>query len=362
MSELFRPIRLRGTTFRNRVWASSMCQYSAVDGVPDDWHLVHLGALARGGAGLVLTEATAVSAQSRISPVDTGIWNDAQTAAWRRITDFVRARGAVPGIQLAHAGRKASTRPPFDGGGFAGPELGGWSDVVAPSAVAFGRLPEPRALDRSGIAAVVSAFAAAAQRALDAGFEVVEIHAAHGYLLHTFLSPLSNQRDDEYGGTFDDRIRALVEVVDAVRRVWPEDKPLLVRVSATDRTTDRAGDRAEGGWDGDDTVALARVLARHGVDLLDCSSGGAVPGAQIPVEPGYQVPFAARVRIEAGLPAGAVGLITEPEQAEKIIAAGDADVVLLARALLREPHWPLRAAAELGADVDWPKQYLRARR
>lgn len=353
VSHLFAPLTLRGTTIQNRVWVSPMCQYSAVDGVPNDWHLVHLGAMATGGSGLVFCEATAVTPQGRISPADTGIYTDEQVSAWRRITDFVRAQGAVPGIQLAHAGRKASTQAPFDGGGAAGVDEGGWAGVMAPSPLRFGRLPTPLELDRAGITEVVDAFARAALRAVEAGFEVVEIHGAHGYLLHSFLSPLSNARQDEYGGSFDNRVRMLVEVVDAVRAAWPAGRPLLVRLSATDWV--------EGGWDGDDTVALARRLAGHGVDLVTCSSGGSVPGADIPVGPGYQVPFAARVRAEAGMPAGAVGMITEPVQAEKIVSSGDADAVLMARALLREPRWPLRAASELGGDVTWPKQYLRAR-
>jgi 2,4-dienoyl-CoA reductase-like NADH-dependent reductase (Old Yellow Enzyme family) len=353
MSRLFTPLRLRGTTFANRVWVSPMCEYSAVDGVPQDWHLVHLGSLARGGAGLVFTEATAVLPEGRISPVDTGIWNDAQVEAWRRIVAFVRSQETVPGIQLAHAGRKASTEPPWVGRGHVPPEQGGWTDVMAPSAIAFGGLPAPTAMSTAQVADVVAAFAAAARRALEAGFEVIEIHSAHGYLLHSFLSPLSNQRDDRYGGSFDNRVRMLLEVVDAVRAEWPDQRPLVVRVSATDWV--------EGGWDIDQTVALAALLRERGVDLLDCSSGGISPFAEIPVGPGYQVPFAARVRRETGLPTGAVGMITETRQAEQILADGAADVVILARALLRNPHWPLLAADELGDDVRWPPQYLRAR-
>jgi 2,4-dienoyl-CoA reductase-like NADH-dependent reductase (Old Yellow Enzyme family) len=352
-SHLFAPLTLRGTTFANRVFVSPMCEYSAVDGVPQDWHLVHLGSFARGGAGLVFCEATAVTPHGRISPQDTGIWNDEQVAAWRRVTDFVRSQDSVPGIQLAHAGRKASTAPPWTGGGYVAPSDGGWDDVVAPSPVAFAALPEPAGLTVDQIAAVVDAFAAAARRSLDAGFEVAEIHAAHGYLLHEFLSPLSNRRADGYGGNFANRTRMVLEVVDAVRDVWPEGQPLFVRLSATDWV--------DGGWAPDDTVALARLLREHGVDLVDCSSGGTSPEASIPFAPGYQVPFAARVRREAGIPTGAVGLITEPEQAEKIIADGEADAVLLARALLRDPHWALRAAHQLGAEARWPPQYLRAR-
>jgi 2,4-dienoyl-CoA reductase-like NADH-dependent reductase (Old Yellow Enzyme family) len=353
MSRLFTPLRLRGTTFANRVWVSPMCEYSAVDGVPQDWHLVHLGSLARGGAGLVFTEATAVLPEGRISPVDTGIWDDAQVDAWRRIATFVRSQETVPGIQLAHAGRKASTEPPWIGRVYVPPEQGGWTNVVAPSGVPFGGLPAPTAMTEEQIREVVAAFGAAAMRAVDAGFEVVEIHAAHGYLLHTFLSPLSNRREDRYGGGFDNRVRVLLEVVDAVRAEWPDERPLLVRVSSTDWV--------QGGWDIDQTVALARLLRGRGVDLLDCSSGGISPDATIPVGPGYQVPFAARVRHEAGMPTGAVGMITEPRQAEQIIAEGAADAVILARALLRNPHWPLLAAEELGGDVRWPPQYVRAR-
>ena len=352
-SHLFSPLTLRGTTFANRVFVSPMCEYSAVDGIPQDWHLVHLGSFARGGAGLVLTEATAVTPEGRISPHDTGIWNDEQAEAWRRIVDFIRGQDTVPGIQLAHAGRKASTGRPWEGGGYIPTADGGWDGVVAPSSVAFGELPEPEELSVAAIGDVVGAFAAAAERARDVGFEVAEIHGAHGYLLHEFLSPLSNRRTDAYGGSFENRTRIVVDVVDAVRAVWPEDRPVFVRLSATDWV--------EGGWTEDETVALAALLRDHGVDLVDCSSGGTSPDASIPIGPGYQVPFASRVRHEAGIASGAVGLITEPQQAEKVIASGDADAILLARALLREPHWPLRAAHELGAEVRWPPQYLRAK-
>jgi 2,4-dienoyl-CoA reductase-like NADH-dependent reductase (Old Yellow Enzyme family) len=354
MSELFTPITLRRTTVRNRVWVAPMCQYSAVDGVPNDWHLVHLGSFARGGAGLVLTEATAVLPEGRISPEDTGLWNDEQQRAWSRIVDFVHGQGATAGIQLAHAGRKASTFSPFTGRGSVPEEDGGWQ-TVAPSAVAFPGYREPRELTEQEIADVVAAFAASARRALAAGFDVLEIHAAHGYLLHEFLSPLSNTREDRYGGSFENRVRLLLEVVHAVRAAAPEDTPLLVRISATDWV--------EGGWDDDQSVRLAGLLREAGVDLVDTSTGGNAP-AEIPLEPGYQVRFARRIRQEAGIPTGAVGLITEPKQAEEVVADGSADVVLLARALLRDPHWPLRAAHELGVPVgegvDWPQQYLRA--
>jgi 2,4-dienoyl-CoA reductase-like NADH-dependent reductase (Old Yellow Enzyme family) len=352
VTALFSPLTLRSTTFRNRVWVSPMCQYSCTDGLPDDWHLVHLGARAVGGAGLVLTEASAVSPEGRISPEDAGMWNDEQAERWARIARFVRDQGAVPGMQLAHAGRKASTyRPWAERSGSVPVAEGGW-EAVAPSALAFGRYAEPQALDADGLAKVVADFAAAAGRALAAGFELVEIHAAHGYLLHEFLSPLANTRTDAYGGSFDNRARLLLEVVDAVRAVWPDDKPLLVRISATDW--------AEGGWDVEQSARLAGLLQEHGVDLLDVSSGGLTHLQQIEVGPGYQVPFSAQIRRDSGLPTGTVGMITEPEQAEKILVDEEADVVLLARELLRDPHWPLRAAVALGVDVTWPHQYERA--
>ena len=357
MSQLFSPITLRDVTIRNRVWVAPMCQYSAVDGVPNDWHLVHLGSFARGGAGLVFTEATAVVPEGRISPEDTGLWDDEQQAAWARIVDFVHGQGAKAGIQLAHAGRKASTFSGFTGRtGGVPDEEGGWTPV-GPSASAFPGLRDPEALDLAGIRAVVTAFGDAAERALAAGFDVLEVHGAHGYLLHEFLSPLSNQRTDEYGGSFDNRVRLLLEVVAEIRGRVPAGTPVVVRLSATDW--------AEGGWDDDQTVRLAALLADAGVDLVDTSTGGNVR-AQIPVGPGYQVPFARRIRTEAGIPSGAVGLITEPKQAEDILADGSADVILLGRELLREPHWPLRAAAELGVEDEqqaalWPVQYARAR-
>jgi 2,4-dienoyl-CoA reductase-like NADH-dependent reductase (Old Yellow Enzyme family) len=355
MSQLFSTVDLRGLEIRNRVWVSPMCQYSSVDGLPDDWHLVHLGGLARGGAGLVLTEAAAVLPEGRITPQDAGIWNDAQASAWARVVAFVHGQGARAGVQLAHAGRKASTLAPWDGRGGVADEDGGWQPV-GPSAVAFpGLRPDPRALGLDEIADVVRAFADAAVRAVGAGFDVLELHAAHGYLLHEFLSPLSNLRADGYGGGFDQRVRLLLETVDAVRAAVPSSTPLLVRISATDWT--------EGGWDLDDSVRLARLLREHDVDLVDVSSGGNVADARIEVGPGYQVGFARRVRAEAGVPTAAVGMITEPKQAEEILADGSADAVLLARAVLRDPHWPLRAAHELGEPdaVAWPRQYDRAR-
>ncbi|GAB7193289.1 NADH:flavin oxidoreductase/NADH oxidase [Kineococcus sp. NUM-3379] len=356
MSHLFSPLTLRGTTFSSRVWVSPMCQYScdpvAAPGVPHDWHLAHLASFAVGGASLVLTEAAAVLPEGRISPEDAGIWNDEQAQAWARIVRLLHAQGAAAGVQLAHAGRKASThRPwsPVQGSVPAGE--GGW-ETVAPSAVPFGDHATPRELDAAGIAAVVDAFAAAARRADAAGFDVVEVHAAHGYLLHQFLSPLSNRRTDAWGGDFAGRTRLLLEVVDAVRASWPQDKPVFVRLSTTEWT--------DGGWDVDDSVRLARLLAGHGVDLVDCSTGGNVPAARIPTGPGYQVPMAARLRSEAGLPVGAVGMIVEPAQAEHLLLTGQADAVLLGRSLLADPRWPQRAAAALGEQLPWPAQYLRA--
>ncbi|GGO76138.1 NADH:flavin oxidoreductase/NADH oxidase [Nocardioides deserti] len=356
MSQLFTPITLRDVTVRNRVWVAPMCQYSAVEGVPNDWHLVHLGSFARGGAGLVISEATAVVPEGRISPDDTGLWNDEQQAAWARIVAFVKGQGATAGIQLAHAGRKASTHSGFDGRRGGVPDTDGGWQPVGPSAAAYPGLREDvDELDAAGIRRVVTAFGDAAERAVAAGFDVLEVHAAHGYLLHEFLSPLSNHRTDEYGGGFDDRVRLVLEVVREVRGRVAAGVPLLVRVSATDWL--------EGGWTADETVRLAALLREEGVDLVDTSTGGNAP-ADIPVGPGYQVPFARRIRTEAGIPSGAVGLITEPKQAEDVLADGSADVVLLARELLRDPHWPLRAATELGVEGTdlWPVQYRRAAR
>jgi 2,4-dienoyl-CoA reductase-like NADH-dependent reductase (Old Yellow Enzyme family) len=354
-SRLFTAIPLDALTVRNRVWVSPMCQYSAVDGVPDRWHLVHLGSFATGGAGLVFTEATAVVPEGRISPEDTGIWNDRQQRAWAPIAEFVRSQGATVGMKLAHAGRKASTLAPFRGHGPVPDADGGWQPV-APSAVPYpGLRDDVRALSPDEISDVVAGFAAAAGRAADAGFQVLEVHAAHGYLLHEFLSPLSNRRDDGYGGSLENRCRLLLEVVGAVREAAPG-VPVLVRVSATDWV--------EGGWSADDSVRLAVLLRAAGVALVDVSSGGNSPGVRIPVGPSYQVRFAARIRRESGMPTGAVGMITEPAQAERIVADGAADAVLLARAMLRNPHWPLGAAHELGVpdgQVPWPPQYLRAR-
>jgi 2,4-dienoyl-CoA reductase-like NADH-dependent reductase (Old Yellow Enzyme family) len=353
MSTLFSPFRLRGLELRNRVVMSPMCQYSSTDGFPNDWHVVHLASRAAGGVGLVLTEATAVSPEGRISPSDAGIWSDEQAAAWARVAALVRSHGAAVGIQLAHAGRKASTHVPWRGGKEVPPAEGGWQPV-APSAIRFtADYPQPRALTSSEIRQVVDAFAAAARRALRAGFECVELHAAHGYLLHQFLSPLSNQRDDAYGGSLENRMRLALEVARAVRETWPNELPLLVRISATDW--------AEGGWDLEQSVELCRRLRETGADLVDCSSGGLVAYAKMALGPGYQVPFAAAIRERAGVATGAVGLVTEPAQAEEIVASGKADVVLLARALLRDPYWPLHAAQALGAEAAWPVQYLRAK-
>lgn len=353
MTLLFSPLTLRGTTFANRAWLAPMCQYSAVDGSPNDWHLVHLGARAAGGFGLLIAEATAVVPEGRISPQDTGLWHDLHIAEWRRITDFVHERGTLVGVQLAHAGRKASTFSPFAGRRGSVPEdEGGWA-TVGPSATAFPGLATPHALTLDEIATIPGAFAAAARRADDAGFDVVELHAAHGYLLHQFLSPLSNRRDDEYGGSLENRARLLVETTDAVRAAWPDDKPLFVRLSATDWV--------DGGLTVEDVALVAKELGGHGVDLVDVSTGGNAP-AEIPVGPGYQVPAAREVRETSGLPVAAVGLLTDPAQAEAVLVDGSADAILLGREGLRDPFWPLRAAHELGVadDEAWQPQYARA--
>jgi 2,4-dienoyl-CoA reductase-like NADH-dependent reductase (Old Yellow Enzyme family) len=352
-SLLFTPLRLRGVTLRNRITVSPMCQYSSEDGFANDWHFVHLGSRAVGGVGLVLTEATAVSPEGRISPQDLGLWKDEHVAPLARITRFIAEHGAVAGIQLAHAGRKASTAQPWKGGAPVGPEAGGWKPV-APSALPFDpQHPVPEALDEAGLQRVVRAFAEATERSRAAGFQVIELHAAHGYLLHEFLSPLSNQRTDRYGGTFENRVRMLLTVVRAVRQRWPEQWPVLVRISATDWL--------EGGWTLEDSVALCRLLKPEGVDLIDCSSGALAPGARIPAGPGYQTPFAERIRREAGIPTGTVGFIRSAFQAEHILRTEQADLVILARELLRDPYWPLRAARKLRADVPWPPQYERSK-
>jgi len=351
---IFSPYRLRDITLRNRIAVSPMCQYSAADGSPSHWHLVHLGSRAIGGAGLVIAEASAVSAEGRISPSDTGLYADRHIDDWSPITRFVTEAGAVPAIQLAHAGRKASTAVPWAGGKPIDSASGGWSPVIAPSALAFDdRHPVPVALDTAGIHKLIADFRAAAERAMHAGFQAIEIHAAHGYLLHAFLSPLSNSRTDEYGGSLQNRMRLILQVVGAIREVWPERLPLLLRISATDWAD-------HGGWTVDDSVELARAVGPLGVDLIDVSSGGTLAKVRIPVAPGFQVPFAERIRKEANIATGAVGLITEPLQAQQIITGGQADVVLLARELLRDPYWPYHAAKTLGHDMPTPPQYQRA--
>lgn len=351
---LFSPLTLRGITLPNRITVSPMCEYSSVDGFANDWHLVHLGSRAVGAAGLVFTEATAVVPEGRISPEDLGIWKDEQIPMLARITSFVREHGSVAGMQLAHAGRKASTAAPWNGGKPVGIEAGGWSPIFAPSAIPFDQgYQTPVALDRAAIRGLVSSFAEAARRAHDAGFQVIELHAAHGYLINEFLSPLSNVRTDEYGGSFENRTRFLREITEAVRDVWPDSLPLFVRISATEWT--------EGGWDIEQSIELARTIAPLGVDLIDCSSGGNVPKVRIPLGPGYQVPLAERVRNQAGVPTGAVGLITSAHQADEIVRSGKADLVLLAREELRDPYFPLHAARALGAPIAWPRQYLRAK-
>jgi 2,4-dienoyl-CoA reductase-like NADH-dependent reductase (Old Yellow Enzyme family) len=353
MTHLFDPLAIRNITFANRVFVSPMCEYSSTDGFASDWHFVHLGSRAVGGAGLVLTEATAVVPEGRISPQDLGIWTDEHIEPLARVVRFIQEQGSVAGMQLAHAGRKASTYAPGAGHGKIPENEGGWSHVVAPSALRFSAdYPMPRALSIDGIKNVVSAFAAAARRACEAGFRVIEIHAAHGYLIHEFLSPLSNLRTDAYGGSFENRTRMLREIVVAVRDSWPEAAPLFVRISATDWV--------EGGWDIQQSVELARKLKELGADLIDCSSGGNVAHAKIPVGPGYQTQFAEQIRREANILTGAVGMITSPVQAEHIMVAGQADAVIIARELLRDPYWPLRAARELGQPISWPLQYLRA--
>jgi len=353
LPHLFAPLTIRAVSFRNRIGVSPMCQYSASEGFVNDWHLVHLGSRAAGGAGLVLTEAAAVDPRGRISPADLGIWDDQHVPGLQRVAAFIRAQGATAGIQLAHAGRKASTAPPWEGGRGVPAARGGWQPV-APCADAFDAgFPVPAALDRDSILEVIAAFGRAAARARAAGFQVVEIHAAHGYLIHEFLSPLTNRRTDEYGGSYDNRTRLLKQICKAVRGVWPADYPLFVRVSSSDWV--------EGGWRAEDTVALAHHLSSVGVDLVDCSSGGIAPGIAIPTGPGYQVVFSQRIKETTPMLTAAVGVITAPAQADQIIRTEQADMVLLAREMLRDPYWPLRAARVLGHDVAWPNQYLRAK-
>ncbi len=358
-STLFSPYRLAGVTFPNRIVVSPMCEYSSEDGFANDWHLVHLGSRAVGGAGLIFTEAAAVAPEGRITPQDIGFWKDEHVPAWKRIVDFVHGQGARIGIQLAHAGRKASMSRPWEGEEHV--KLvgeGGWTEVLAPSALPFSeKYAQPTELDKAGIQRLVEAFQQSTVRALKAGFDVVEIHAAHGYLLHEFLSPLSNRRDDDYGGCLENRARLLIEVVDAVRALWPLDLPLFVRISATDWAP---ADSKPGGWDLGQSIELAKMLKPRGVDLIDVSSGGLIPGVAIPAGPGYQTPFAEEIRKQAQIPTGAVGMITQAAQAEHILRTGQADLVFLARELLRDPYWPLRAAQELHDSTPWPPQYLRA--
>ena len=354
MSKLFSPLTIKSVILKNRLVVSPMCQYSSQEGFANDWHLVHLGSRAVGGAALVIAEATAVSPEGRITAADLGLWTDEHIQRLQRITEFISHNGSVAGIQLAHAGRKASTLPPWEGGTYVKQSEGGWQ-TFAPSAIAFREADElPAALTELQIRQVVIDFAAAAERAVEAGFKVLEIHAAHGYLVHQFLSPLSNERNDRYGGSFENRIRLLIEILQAVQKVWPDDLPIFVRISATDW--------AEGGWDLDQSVRLSRILKEEGVDLIDCSSGGLVPYAKINVGPGYQVQFSERVKHDAGIRTGAVGLITGAEQAESILQSEKADVIILARQLLRDPYFPLHAAKVLGEDIQWPLQYERAKR
>lgn len=353
MSKLFTPFKLRNIEFKNRIFVSPMCQYSAKDGMAQPWHLVHLGSRAVGGAGLVMVEATGIVPEGRISPYDLGIWSDLHAEALAPIARFIKEQGAVPAIQLAHAGRKASTDAPWLSRNAVMPDKGGWQ-VLAPSALAFSAAsPAPREMTKAEIDNVVAAFVAAAKRSLAAGFEVAEIHMAHGYLLHEFLSPLTNQRKDEYGGNLENRARLPLQVARALRAAWPAELPLFVRISATDWV--------EGGWDLPQSLQLAQWLKEAGIDLIDCSTGGLTPDAVIPAGPGFQTPFASAIKLHTGIAVGTVGLITAPEQAEHIIMSGQADVVLLARELLRDPYWPLHAAQKLGAKIAWPVQYERAK-
>ena len=351
-ANLFSPLSFREVSFRNRIFVSPMCQYSSIEGVATPWHFVHLGSRAVGGAGLVIVEASAVSPVGRITPGDMGIWNSLQIEALKPITAFIKENGAVAGIQIAHAGRKASTSEPWRGGGGIGPLDGGWTPL-APSSIRFtNNYPLPDAMSAAQIEQVDDEFAHATKNAFSAGFEVIEIHMAHGYLLHSFLSPLSNRREDGYGGSLENRMRFPLRIAATVRKNWPAHLPVFVRISATDWT--------DGGWDLSSSIVLAEALKQIGIDLIDCSTGGNVPHASIPVEPGYQVPFAQAIRKTVGIATGAVGMITEPSQANQILLSGKADVVLLARELLRDPYWPMRAALELGFEAKWPKQYERA--
>ena len=353
MAKLFTPFQLRDVTFKNRVFVSPMCQYSAVDGMPNNWHLVHLGSRAVGGAGLVMVEATAINPEGRITPFDLGIWSDAHTEAFKPIVEFIKQHGAVPGIQIAHAGRKASCDVPWKGGKYLPPSDGGWQ-TVAPSALALTpNHAAPEALTIENIEYIVGDYEAAARRALAAGFEVLEFHCAHGYLMNEFLSPLTNKRTDEYGGSMENRCRLVLRVARLLRELWPQDKPVFVRISAVDWV--------EGGWSIEDSIQLSKWLKEIGIDLIDCSSGGLMLDAKIPAGPGYQTGFAAAIRAQAGMATGAVGMITDAAQAEHILVTGQADAVFLARELLRDPYWPLHAVHQLKADVEWPVQYARAK-
>ena len=354
MSLLFEPFQLREILLKNRIVVSPMCQYSSEDGFANDWHLVHLGSRAVGGAGLIIVEASAVTPEGRITPSDLGIWKDDHIPFLKRITEFLQSRGTVAGIQLAHAGRKASRHVPWKGGAPLTPEEGAWQ-TIAPSAIPFKESePIPRAMAKEDINKLIHEFQAAGVRALKAGFKLLEIHAAHGYLINEFLSPISNKRNDEYGGSFENQVRLLLEITRAVRQSWPQDYPLSVRISATDWV--------DGGWSGDDSVKLARMLKNEGVDLIDCSSGGNSPVQKIQSGPLYQVPFAERIKKETGMRTGAVGLITTAEQAEQILTNQQADVIIFARQLLRDPYFPLHVAKELEVDIQWPVQYERAKR
>lgn len=350
MSRLFSPFKLRSITFAHRIFVSPMCQYSSENGMPNDWHFVHLGGRAVGGASCVCVEASAVTPEGRITPWDAGIWSPDHATAWKKVADFIRLQGSVPAMQIAHAGRKASCNKPWLGGKPLPPGEGAWT-TLGPSAIAFGSYPPPRAMTRDEIAVTVEDFRRAARHALAAGFDVVEIHGAHGYLLHNFCSPLSNRRTDDYGGSLENRIRLPLEVARAVREVWPQDKPLFYRISATEW--------AEGGWDLAQSIELCKRLKEIGVDLMDCSSGGNIAEQKIVLGPGYQVPFADAIRREAGIPTMAVGLISDAVQAEQIVFHGRADAVCLARAMLRDPYWPRHAAKALGVDMPWPDQYKR---
>ena len=354
MSKLFSPLKIRAVELKNRIVVSPMCMYSSEDGFANDWHMVHLGSRAIGGAGIVMTEATAIAPEGRISPSDLGIWKDEHIDVLKRITGFISLHGSVPAIQLAHAGRKASRSEPWNGDKLVDSANGGWQPV-APSPIAFtDGYAVPEELTKEGIEKVISDFKAAAKRAKEAGFKIIEIHGAHGYLVNEFLSPFSNKRNDNYGGSFENRIRLLLEIVENIRSVWSEDYPLFVRLSATEW--------AEGGWTIDDTIALGKILKNKAVDVIDCSSGGNILGVKIPIVPGYQVPLSEKIRKETGIMTGTVGLITKPEQAEEIISKGQADLILMAREMLRDPYFPLHAATEMGIDIDWPEAICKSKK